>query len=318
MEHDKTYKLLFSHAEMVEDLLRGFVPEEWVGQLDFATLEKYPGSYVSDNLDRREDDVVWRLRCGESWTYVYILIEFQSSVDYFMALRVMAYLALFYQDLVRSEKLVAGDRLPPVLPIVLYNGRPRWTAAQDIADLLSPAPKGLERYAPRLRYFLIDEGRYADSDLVPLKNLVAALFRLENSRTAREMDGVLAALVEWLKAPDQASLRRAFVAWLRQGLQSKLPGLEFTQLNDLYEVRSMLADRVDEWTEEWLRQGEARGVARRRQEGEATLLQRLLERRFGALDETVRLRIAEADADTLLRWGERIFQASSAEDVVRD
>jgi len=205
-----------------------------------------------------------------------------------------------------------------VLPIVLYNGRPRWTAAQDIADLLSPAPKGLERYAPRLRYFLIDEGRYADSDLVPLKNLVAALFRLENSRTAREMDGVLAALVEWLKAPDQASLRRAFVAWLRQGLQSKLPGLEFTQLNDLYEVRSMLADRVDEWTEEWLRQGEARGVARRRQEGEATLLQRLLERRFGALDETVRLRIAEADADTLLRWGERIFQASSAEDVVRD
>ena len=318
MEHDKTYKLLFSHAEMVEDLLRGFVPEEWVGQLDFATLEKYPGSYVSDNLDRREDDVVWRLRCGESWTYVYILIEFQSSVDYFMALRVMAYLALFYQDLVRSEKLVAGDRLPPVLPIVLYNGRPRWTAAQDIADLLSPAPKGLERYAPRLRYFLIDEGRYADSDLVPLKNLVAALFRLENSRTAREMDGVLAALVEWLKAPDQASLRRAFVAWLRQGLQSKLPGLEFTQLNDLYEVRSMLADRVDEWTEEWLRQGEARGVARGRQEGEATLLQRLLERRFGALDETVRLRIAEADADTLLRWGERIFQASSAEDVVRD
>ncbi len=43
MEHDKTYKLLFSHAEMVEDLLRGFVPEEWVSQLDFATLEKYPG-----------------------------------------------------------------------------------------------------------------------------------------------------------------------------------------------------------------------------------------------------------------------------------
>jgi len=69
MEHDKTYKLLFSHAEMVEDLLRGFVPEEWVSQLDLATLEKYPGSYVSDNLDRREDDVVWRLRCGEGWAY---------------------------------------------------------------------------------------------------------------------------------------------------------------------------------------------------------------------------------------------------------
>jgi predicted transposase/invertase (TIGR01784 family) len=141
MDHDKSYKLLFSHAEMVEDLLRGFVPEEWFGQLDFSTLEKYPGSYISDDLDKREDDVVWRLRNGEDWAYVYLLIEFQSSIDYFMALRVMAYLALFYQDLIRAEKLVAGDRLPPVLPIVLYNGRPRWTATQDIAELLAPAPK---------------------------------------------------------------------------------------------------------------------------------------------------------------------------------
>ena len=72
MEHDKSYKLLFSHAEMVENLLRGFMLEEWVGQLDFSTLEKYPGTYVSDNLERREDDVVWRLRCGESWAYIYL------------------------------------------------------------------------------------------------------------------------------------------------------------------------------------------------------------------------------------------------------
>ena len=118
-----------------------------------------------------------------------------------------------------------------MLPIVLYNGRPRWTAAQDIADLLSPAPKGLERYAPRLRYFLIDEGRYADSDLVPLKNLVAALFRLENSRTAREMDGVLAALVEWLKAPDQASLRAglrglAQAGFAKQAARSRIYPIE--------------------------------------------------------------------------------------------
>ncbi len=43
-EHDNGYKLLFSHADMVADLIRGFVHEDWVRNLDFSTLEKVAGS----------------------------------------------------------------------------------------------------------------------------------------------------------------------------------------------------------------------------------------------------------------------------------
>lgn len=265
MDHDKSYKLLFSHAEMVEDLLRGFVREDWVADLDFATLERAGNSYVSDDLRERMDDIVWRLRFRDEWLYVYVLIEFQSSVDV---------------------------------------------------------------------YLLIDEGAYADSELAELRNLAAALFRLENSRTPKDVERVLEALVEWLKMPGQASLRRAFTLWLKRVfLKGRMPGVDFEELNELNEVKSMLAERVVEWTEEWQKQGEARGEAigeaigeargeargleKGRQEGEAALLQRLLDRRFGPLDEALRQRIAEADADTLLRWGERIFQAATAEDVLR-
>ena len=79
--HDSSYKLLFSHPAMVEDLLTGFVHEDWVAELDFATLEKVPGSYVSDDLRPRADDVVWRVRWREHWLYIYLLLEFQSDVD---------------------------------------------------------------------------------------------------------------------------------------------------------------------------------------------------------------------------------------------
>ena len=48
-DHDKSYKKLFSHPQMVEDLLRGFVNEQWVKQLDFATLEIVKDSFVSKN-----------------------------------------------------------------------------------------------------------------------------------------------------------------------------------------------------------------------------------------------------------------------------
>jgi hypothetical protein len=40
MDHDHSYKLLFSNPEMVEDLLRGFVHEDWVEEVDFASLER--------------------------------------------------------------------------------------------------------------------------------------------------------------------------------------------------------------------------------------------------------------------------------------
>ena len=50
MDHDHSYKNLFSHPEMVSDLLRGFVREDWVAEVDFTTLERVSGSYVADDL----------------------------------------------------------------------------------------------------------------------------------------------------------------------------------------------------------------------------------------------------------------------------
>ncbi|MEW6218485.1 MAG: Rpn family recombination-promoting nuclease/putative transposase, partial [Thermodesulfobacteriota bacterium] len=218
MEHDGGYKHLFSHPEMIADLLRGFVREEWVSQLDFSTLERVSGSYVTDDLRQREDDLIWRLRWGKGWLFVYLLIEFQSSVDRFMAVRIMAYLALLYQDIIRQGWLTTAGLLPPVLPVVLYNGDPRWSAATSIQDLITEVPGGLAAYRPEVRYLLLDEGRYSEADLAPLRNLVAALFRLENSRTPEDIRGVLEHLIAWLAAPEQARIRRAFTVWMRRVL----------------------------------------------------------------------------------------------------
>ncbi|WP_459873862.1 Rpn family recombination-promoting nuclease/putative transposase, partial [Endothiovibrio diazotrophicus] len=59
------HKHLFSHPELVRDLLEGFVHEEWVKELDFTTLERVTGSYVSDDLRERIDDMVWRVHLKE-------------------------------------------------------------------------------------------------------------------------------------------------------------------------------------------------------------------------------------------------------------
>ncbi len=70
-DHDQGYKQLFSHPELVRDLLLGFVREEWVQELDLDTLERVNGSYISDDLRERENDIIWRVRMGSSWVYIY-------------------------------------------------------------------------------------------------------------------------------------------------------------------------------------------------------------------------------------------------------
>ncbi|MBW8028212.1 MAG: transposase, partial [Ferrovum sp.] len=164
LDHDSSYKYLFSAPEMVRDLIMGFVPDEWLHSLDYTTLERVDGSYITEDFKSRADDIVWRIKVGGEWAYLYLLIEFQSTVDKYMALRMMVYQGLLYQDLIKQGKVLSDGRLPPILPIVLYNGSHRWTAVRDVFDLIPPVPGLVEQFKPRVKYLLVDENDYPDSE----------------------------------------------------------------------------------------------------------------------------------------------------------
>ncbi len=329
MSNDHSYKLLFSFPEMVKDLLTGFVKGDWLKQCNFDSLEKVSGSYISDDLRSREDDLIWRLKWGDEWIYIYLLLEFQSTTDHFMAVRILSYIALLYQDIIRADKLKRGDKLPPVLPIVLYNGQPRWVAPVSLESLIHPSPSGLEKYRPAASYLLIDEGTFDNNTLSDLNNLVAALFQLENSRTDEDIRAVLVHLIGWLKTPEQTNLRRAFTVWINRVL---LPAKasrhnDHTDFNDLHEVQTMLEERVKEWTKTWkmqgleqgieqgIEQGMEQGIEQGVQLGEARALHKLVQLKFSNPPEWVEQKINQADKADLERWIERILTAESIEQL---
>ena len=307
---------MFAHREMVADLLLGFVREPWVAEVEMDTLERVSGTYVSDDLREREDDIIWRVRWRGRWLYVYLLLEFQATVDSFMAVRILVYLGLLYQDLIRDNKLTPDGKLPPVLPVVLYSGDGGWTAATEISELIEAVPGGLERYRPQMRYLLVEERGYPESELAPMRNLVAALFRLENSRGPEDIIQVLETLIDWLQAPEQADLARALVAWLRRSLlASRMPDVDIPEIENLQEARTMLAERVKDWKKQWHDEGQKEGRKEGRKEGESAFLLKQLARKFGAIDAEVQRRIAEADSEQLLDWAERILTSDTIDEV---
>ena len=245
--HDHAYQNMFSHAQMVRDLLCGFVPEAWVSELDFSSLEKISGRHLSDDLRGRESDVIWRLRLRHEWLYVYLLLEFQSRDDRWMALRVLVYTGLLYQDLIRTRVVGRGERLPAVFPIVIYNGRKPWRAARELAELIEPLPAGLQAYRPNQRYFVLDE-RWADGDESGHEtasgdpgNLVRTLIDIERATDRERLYELVTDLSRRLAAPQHDSLRRAFTTWLNQVVVKRVaPTDNPPQYQDLQEVGTML------------------------------------------------------------------------------
>src|SRR5512145_2178580 len=131
--HDSVYKKFFSNHRMVRQLLTGFVNEEWINDIEFSTLERVDKSFITDEFIGRESDLVYRARLKEREVYIFILLEFQSTVDRFMALRMLRYITELYEYLVKNLRL---KKLPAVFPVMLYNGEKRWTAPEELDNLI--------------------------------------------------------------------------------------------------------------------------------------------------------------------------------------
>ncbi len=73
--HDAGYKYLFSSSRIVCQLLHSFVDVPLVRDIRPENLELVDKSFVSDELLKREADVIDRVRKDGQSAYIYILLE---------------------------------------------------------------------------------------------------------------------------------------------------------------------------------------------------------------------------------------------------
>ena len=246
--------------------------------------------------------------------YLLILLEFQSEDDPWMALRIHTYTGLLYQELVRNEAPgIADGRLPPVLPVVLYNGTEPWTAARRMSGLVAPGGPCLAPYQPAQGYFLLDVRSVAADDL-PRRNLLSAVAGLEQSRSNADLLRVWEALQLWMRDPRAGELQRAFVDWIRQMAERLAPaGAAMPPLRTWEEVRMTLVERVAEWPKQWLREGREQGLEQGLDQQRA-LLCRQAAARFG---DATAARLAEVagpitEPERLAEIGEWLVRCDTA------
>ncbi|MBS0288202.1 MAG: Rpn family recombination-promoting nuclease/putative transposase [Proteobacteria bacterium] len=321
--YDHALKLLFSHPIMIESLIKGFVPEAWTKQLDFSSLQKVSVKHVTDDLRTRESDIIWKIDFKKKSLYIICLLEFQSAIDKFMAVRVLTYIGLIYQDLIRHEHIEKVDELPPVFSLVLYTGSKIWDAPTKLKDCFSYAiPESLRKYQPNIEYAILDIGQIDLGEYnFEEDNIVSSLVELENVCNLTNTKVIIDKLISQLQGEQFNSLRKAFVVYINRVWKPRrrFARKEFIDLN---EVSLMLSERIDQWErekiQEGMQQGMQQGILTGTYNERLSLSLKLLAHKFPTAPLAFKERLQNMPYDALGVLLEKIIKATEIEELVED
>src|SRR5262249_6271453 len=133
--HDALFKAAFSKLHHARGLLRTLVPEPIGRRIDWKTLRVENGMAVRDeDLGEERMDLVYSVRVGRRRILVYVLAEHQSTVDPWMALRLLSYLVALWR--IYRAQHPRARKLPAILPIVVHHSPTGWTAPVTFEDLI--------------------------------------------------------------------------------------------------------------------------------------------------------------------------------------
>lgn len=223
--HDTSYRFLLSSKKLFVELLRSFVHKGWVNSIDETNVEEIPHSFVLQDFKRKEADLVYCVQLNGQEVVFYLLLEMQSKVDFQMPYCLLLYQVEIWRYLLKDEKKARirkkSFRLPPIVPIVLYNGKQRWTAERQFRKLLGHE----EMFGSELldfEYLLIDVARYTEDELFSLSNTIGSVFLLDQTEDQGQLLERLGKLMHTIQQLPEDSQQK-FTAWMANVLKQQLP-----------------------------------------------------------------------------------------------
>ena len=202
-----------------------------------------------------------------------------SFVD--IPVRMLNYITMFYDSLLKKSK---AGKLPPVLPLLIYNGRQDWNVPFRLEELIEPyLPR---RYIPHFEYYPIIEKNYSDETLFEINNLVSAIMIMENSRDEEILQGNVDRVVECLKKEHQEDIK-IFLDWYYQ--MRAVDDTKSIELSIKEGEGIMLAEVAQKLNRKLLNEGIAKGLEQGLEQGKIRdkqeVLIKQLDLKFGIEEE---------------------------------
>jgi predicted transposase YdaD len=338
--HDRFFRYIFSPPARAEALLRHNIPVPLTAAVDWSSLRRESGTLVDWDRETRKDLLFSAryLHSAEDAPPHFFLIEHQSSVDRWMALRMLDYSWRLIQHW--REVNPYSPWIPAVTPLVVYPRQGRsWSAPRKLEEHYrvpswAAGTRRQRRWALRSEYRVDDLSAQSERAvlarsgpaLVPLGLLVLRFADTEQLAQRLPHWRELFSRV-YVSAHGPQALYRV-VRYLHQLGDARVHAAAKRVLHSIMEskkaeafMKTMAEVLKDQGRQMGLVEGEARGLAKGLAEGEAKGLAkavlRLLEAKGVRVDDASRQRIQNCtDVATLERWLERAVGATRLSEVL--
>lgn len=164
-KHDQLFKRIMTNEIAAQEFLEYYLPSDFKENIDLSKITIEKESYIEENLREKFSDIVYSVKTKSDETaFIYILLDHQSTIDYWIALRLWKYGLLLCE---RHQK--NKDKLPLICPILMYNGTEIYNAPRNLWDLFTDS-----RQAKKLmteNYQLVDLQSMSDDEIVQKKHL---------------------------------------------------------------------------------------------------------------------------------------------------
>jgi hypothetical protein len=300
--HQRFLEFFFPVAAADIDWSRGY--EFLDKELQKVTRRAVVGRRHVDKLIK-----VWRRSGEETWVLIHTEVQGNREADF--ARRLYTY----------HSRLTDRYNRPVATLVVLTDDHPDWRPERYEhalwgcrAVLEFPSVKLLD-YRDRAGELEANDNPFA---VVVLAQLAATATRQDPPARLAHKIGLTRRLYRLGLEREEILSLYAFIDWVL-ALPEALEEDYHRCIQEIEEAEHMqyvtTAERIG--IRKGHQQGHQEGRQEGRQEGEARILLRQITLKFGPPSEEVRRQIQTADAETLLRWSERILTAQGLDDVLR-
>nr|WP_172686803.1 Rpn family recombination-promoting nuclease/putative transposase [Rickettsia endosymbiont of Ixodes pacificus]AKS10412.1 putative transposase [Rickettsia endosymbiont of Ixodes pacificus] len=292
--HDELFKKVMSEPVAAREFLEHYLPVSFKNKIDLNSVKIEKESFVTEDLRKRLSDVVYsvslkqaRVRADSTDStsknidniadidndkaYVYVLIEHQSSSDYWIAFRLWQYMLLLCEK--HKNNIKEKSKLPLICPIVVYANDKLYNAPRSFWELFEDSSTAKAVMSDE--YLLVDLQKQSDDEIEQKKHLGMMEYMLKHIKV-RDILNLWQSLLEKFENSIEIDKKNGYIyiKWLLWYSDAKVSEDKQAELTKIIARHLNKADQeglmrtiADKYIDEGVQKGMVQGMQIGRNEG---------------------------------------------------
>lgn len=199
---DSGAKLIFEDNTLCCQFLNGYVQLPFFKDVKPEDIEDVSAEFTPMFSEERYADRVKKIKihtesentAKEVTFFLVSVVEHKTQVDYNIHMQIFRYMVYIWERYAREcEKKDPdctrrkGFQYPPIIPIIYYEGKGKWTAPEQFKDKIVFGEQ-FEKYLPNFSYYIVPIHQYSNEMLMEHGDEISMVMMFNRMQTVKDIE----------------------------------------------------------------------------------------------------------------------------------